>query len=191
MTPQPTIRPILSTLVLLLTTSCGGGAAPLTGPAPTPPGVSHTATGATVHMDNPAEAVGSEFDATPAEAYAALAAVYEEMNIQVKERDPRAGIIGNQRFVTRNQLVGKPMAHFLDCGMGPGGVTANAARIEMRIRSQVQVAPNGKVTVATAMDALARSMEGTSNTGVQCGSTHRLEQEILTRVGQRLRKSGS
>jgi hypothetical protein len=79
------------------------------------------------------------------------------------------------------------MSTFMDCGQGPSGVTANVARIEMNIRSQIRATRTG-AQVETAMAASARNMEGTSNRGVQCGSTHRLEQEILKRLHTRLAK---
>jgi hypothetical protein len=47
----------------------------------------------------------------------------------------------------------------------------------MRIRSSV-IPVEGGIQVNSYVEALARSMEGTSNNRVRCASTFRLEREI-------------
>ena len=187
MAPHLTRRIAIPFVLALTLVSCGGGSAPLRSPARAPTSVTRDGSGKDVTINNQPDAVGSTFDATPARTYAVLLKVYEELGIEPKERDPSTGIVGNLRFITSRRIQGTPMSTYLDCGMGPGGVTANVSRIEMSIRSQVSAVSGGS-QIETVMMATARNMEGTSNNGVQCASTLRLEQEILKRVKIQLLK---
>jgi hypothetical protein len=170
---------------MLLLTSCGGGA-PLAQPASAPTTVTQTSTGTEVHIASDAEAVGDVVEGTPTRVWAALLQVYEEARIPVTEQDAARQVMGNPRFVTRGRLLGHPMSRYLSCGQGPTGMYADVSRIEMSIHSSVTEAGPGKVQVRTLVEAVARNMEGNSNTRTACASYNRLEMEIVQRVRERL-----
>ena len=52
----------------------------------------------------------------------------------------------------------------------------------MLIRSSIVPAEGGGVRVESYLEASARNPEGSSNTGVACATTQRLEREIAGRV---------
>jgi len=179
------LRTLPLSLSVLLLASCGGSA-PLAQPATAPTTVTQTGTGAEVRIAPDAEAVGDVVEGTPTRVWAALLEVYEEAGIPVTEQDPARQVLGNPRFVTRGRLLGHQMSRYLSCGQGPTGTYANVSRIEMNIHSSVTEAGPGKVQVRTLVEAVARNMEGNSNTRMPCSSYNRLEMEIAQMVRDRV-----
>jgi len=183
------LRSLSLALSVLFLGACGGRA-PLEQPASAPTTVTQTGTGAEVRVAPDAEAVGDVVEGTPTRVWAALLQVYQEAGIPVTEQDPASHILGNARFVTRGRLLGHPMSRYLSCGQGPTGMYANVSRIEMSIHSSIADAGTGRVRVSTLIEAVARNMEGNSNTRTTCSSFNRLEQEIVQMVRERLAGGG-
>ena len=119
--------------------------------------------------------------ATPDAAWIALQTAYEEFGIPIKEMNEDLRILGNPRFVVSRRLNRTRLSTYLDCGQGPAGDHADLFRIEMQIRTSILQLPSG-VRVNTHLAAIARNMEGTSNTRIRCASKFRLEREIAGRV---------
>jgi hypothetical protein len=180
----------LPALLALLVAACAspgtGGTTTLSPGVQAPPTVTQSGTGTDVRLPASNEAVVLSVPATPTDAFNTFLLVFQDAGIPVKESDMDAGVFGNPRFVASGHLLGHPMSYFLSCGQGPTGMHANTDRIEMDIRAAVVAASGGKVSLSVLVNAIARNMEGTSNTRIQCTSTQRLEAELLDRVRSRL-----
>jgi hypothetical protein len=180
----------LPALLALFAAACASsgtkGTTTLSPGAQPPPTVTQSGTGTDIRLPASNEPVALSVAATPTDAFNALVLVFEGAGIPVKERDMDAGVLGNPRFVTSGHFLGHPMSYFLSCGQGPTGTHANTDRIEMDIRAAVVAAGAGKARLNILVNAIARNMEGTSNTRIQCASTQRLEAELLDRVRRQL-----
>ncbi len=146
-------------------------------PVHRPASIVQSGTGIDVNLNPDREVVTEAIPASPAAAWVALQTAYEEMGIPVEEMNADRMILGNPKLVRSRRLNGKRMSTYLDCGQGPAGTNADTHRIEMRIRSSI-ISVEGGIQVNSYVEALARSMDGTSNNRVRCASTFRLEQEI-------------
>ena len=178
--------PALFVLTLAACANTGPGTGTLAPPATPPTTITPTSTGADVRIAADRQLVTTVVKGSIADAWNALLEVYDEARIPVTERDMSAGIVGNPRFIVRGRLLGHPLSYFLDCGQGMTGLHANNDRIEMNIRSGVAAAGQGQVRVSVILDAVAHPPEGTSNSRIQCGSTQRLENELLQRVAKQV-----
>jgi len=179
--------PALLAFLVAACASSGTGDTTTLSPGPqAPPSVTQSGTGTEIRLPSPSEAVALSVVATPTDAFNTLLLVFEEAGIPVKARNMEAGVLGNPRFVVSGHFLGHAMSYFLSCGRGPTGMHANTDRIEMDIRAAVVAAGGGKVRMNVLVDAIARNVEGTSNTRIQCASTQRLEAELLDRVRRRL-----
>lgn len=127
------------------------------------------------------EVVTEVVSATPEVAWIALQIAYEEFGIPIKEMNEDLRILGNPRLVVSRRLNRTRLSTYLDCGQGPAGDHADLFRIEMQIRTSILQLPSG-VRVNTHLAAIARNMDGTSNTQLRCASKFRLEREIAGRV---------
>lgn len=124
--------------------------------------------------------------ATPAETFAALRAVYEELKIPRTVDDSAHGQLGTLRLVRTSSLAGERMAAYLNCGSGMTGAYADSWRITMGIASFVRTARDGSTTVATGFVAQADDMDGASKEPIMCGSTGVLETRIASMVKERI-----
>lgn len=127
------------------------------------------------------EVVTEVVSATPEAAWIALQIAYEELGIPIKEMNEDLRILGNPRLVVSRRLNRTRLSTYLDCGQGPAGDHADLFRIEMQIRTSILQLPSG-VRVNTHLAAIARNMDGTSNTRLRCASKFQLEREIAGRV---------
>ena len=127
------------------------------------------------------EVVTEAVRATPEVAWIALQTAYEDLGIPVKEINEDLKILGNPRLVLSRRLNRTRLSNYLDCGFGPSGNHADTHRIEMQLRTSI-LAVEGGVRVNTYVAAVARNMDGTSNTQIRCASKFRLEREIAGRV---------
>ncbi len=125
-------------------------------------------------------------EATPAEAFAALRAVYTELKIPRSVADSANGQIGTLRLVRTFTIGDERMSAYLNCGAGLTGANADSWRITMGIASFVRTASDGKTTVATGLVAQAEDMGGASKEPVMCGSSGLLEARIAKMVAARL-----
>ena len=167
----------------VLASACGSpGSGPAPGAATPPPSL--TAAGTTMDLSfTPSRGVVTDaVQATPEAAWAALPKAYADLGIPVKEASDASRVLGNSRFVISRRLGDTPLSRYLECGSGLTGPFADRYRIEMLIRSTIIPAEGGGVRVESYLEASARNPEGSSNTGVACATTQRLERQIAGRV---------
>jgi hypothetical protein len=122
--------------------------------------------------------------ATPAEVWAVLPEVYEELGIPVTESSSGMKTLGNPGFRTRN-LGGERVSQFVDCGRSNSGALANLYDVTLTISTSVADAPEGGATVATTLDAWARPRM-TNGNPVHCLSKTTLEQRLVEVVAEKL-----
>lgn len=117
------------------------------------------------------------------QAWAALPAVYELLEIPVSTVDPATKLLGNQALQARTRLGKVPLSRYLSCGQNSVTGTPNADSYAMTIRvlTQLQPGPDGGTRVSTLVDAYGRA-QAFNNGDVTCGSTGVLEQQIAARV---------
>lgn len=173
--------PLLLFAFLLMAACTATGPQAVREPLHRPATVTMVSTGMDVDMAPEREVVTEAMVASPDAAWAALQGAYGEFDIPVEEMNADLRILGNPRLVVSRRLAGHRLSRYLDCGYGPAGNHADTHRVELQIRSSI-LEVTGGVRVNTHLAAIARSMDGTSNTRVRCASTFRLEQEISGRV---------
>jgi len=166
---------------LLLSGCLSSGPEAVREPIDPPTSIIASSTSVDVNLNPDREVVTEAMAATPEAAWAALQTAYEDLGIPVGEINHERMILGNPKFVLSRSLNRTRLSNYLDCGQGPSGNYADLHRIEMQIRSSI-IAVEGGVQVNTYVAAIARNMEGTSNTRIRCASKFRLEQEIAGRV---------
>ena len=173
--------PLLIIASLLMAACAATGPQTVREPLHRPASVTMVSTGLDVDMAPEREVVTEAVAASSDAAWTALQKVYGEFEIPIEEMNADLRILGNPRLVVSRRLAGHRLSSYLDCGYGPAGNHADTHRLELQIRSSILEVPAG-VRVNTHLAALARSVDGTSNTRVRCASTFRLEQEIAGRV---------
>ncbi|MCC6773779.1 MAG: hypothetical protein IT360_21515 [Gemmatimonadaceae bacterium] len=124
--------------------------------------------------------------ATPAQAFAALRAVYAELKIPRSVADSANGQLGTLKLVRTYTLGNERLSVYLNCGTGMTGANADSWRITMGIASFVRTADDGTTTVATGLVAQAEDMGGASKEPAMCGSSGLLEARIAPMVKERL-----
>jgi hypothetical protein len=168
---------------LVLATGCassGRGTGP--GAATRPPSIHDSGTTVDVTFTTSRDVVSEAVQATPEAAWEALPKAYADLGIPVQEVSESSHVLGNSHFVVSRRLGETPLSQYLECGSGLTGPFADRYRVEMLVRTSVVPAEAGAARVDTYVAASARNPEGSSNTGVACASTQRLEREIAERV---------
>ncbi|MHB1192964.1 MAG: hypothetical protein ACYC6F_07930 [Longimicrobiales bacterium] len=170
-------------LALVLASACGpAGSEPAPGAPAPPPSITTSGTGIDVAYASSRGVVTDVVQATPEAAWAALPKAYADLGIPVREVSAASRVLGNSRFTLSRRLGDTPLSRYLECGSGLTGPFADRYRIEMLIRTSIVPADGGAVRVETYLEATGRNPEGSSNTGVPCATTQRLEREIAGRV---------
>ena len=170
-------------LAFALASACGSpGSGPAGGAATPPPSITGAGTTLDVSFAPSRGVVTDAVQATPEAAWAALPKAYADLGIPVREVSEASRVLGNSRFVISRRLGDTPLSRYLECGSGLTGPFADRYRIEMLVRTTVVPAETGGVRVESYVEASARNPEGSSNTGVACATTQRLEREIAARV---------
>lgn len=122
--------------------------------------------------------------ATPAEVWAVLPEVYEQLGIPITESSPNLKTMGNPGFRTRN-LDGKRVSQYVDCGRSNSGALANIYDVTFTISTSVSDAPDGGATVSTTVDAWAKPRM-TNGNPVHCSSKTTLEQRLVELVTEKV-----
>lgn len=128
--------------------------------------------------------VSDTVNAIVEEVWSLVPDAYVDLGIPIAGVNPEARLLGNTDFRTRSEIADTRISKFLNCGRTMTGDIADQHDILLRVLTQVQDA-DGKSVVATVVDATARPRGRSGNT-VQCSSTGRLENEIVTRVRSQL-----
>jgi hypothetical protein len=175
---------LLPALVLCVA-ACASASGDMVGSAPTtviPTGNSgmHVSLGAAGATS--AHAVGAPIQ----DAWAALPRVYEDLGIPLTTIDTRARRIGNQQFAVSRRLAGTALAHYLECGLGPGSVPhANTARITLSVLTTLQVAGDS-TEVRSEVSGFGRLVDSPGNEQVRCTTTGFLEARIAGMLRERV-----
>lgn len=126
--------------------------------------------------------------APPAAVFEAVAAVLDELDLEITTRVPREGRLASEgnRLV---RLAGRRASHWVDCGSTLNGPVADAAQVLLSL-DVVVTSPGGSVSVlAVRVDAEARARGGLEGVR-ECTSTGRLEALLTEQVRQRLGDGG-
>lgn len=170
-------------LTLVLAAACASpGAGPGSRPVARPPSIQESGTTMDVTFTPSRGVVSDAVRAAPAAAWEALPKAYADLGIPVQEVSEASRVLGNSRLVVSRRLGETPLSQYLECGSGVTGPFADRYRVELLIRTSVVPADGGTARVDTYVEASARNPEGSSNTGVACASTQRLERKIAERV---------
>jgi len=173
--------------VPVLAAACASaGGAPGHVPAALPPSIESSGTSLEVRVSPTREVVAESIPAPADAVWSALPKVYADLGLQVTQVSEANRVLGNPKLVLIRRLGEVPLSRYLECGSGLTGPFADRYRIELLIRTAVVPDGSGTARVETYVDAQARNPEGSSNTGVTCASTGRLEREIAERVRARV-----
>jgi hypothetical protein len=168
---------------LVFAAACG---TPASGPFPGAggPAPSVTASGTTVDVaySTTRGVVTDVVEATPEAVWEALPKAYADLGIPVRDVSDASRTLGNPRLAISRRLGDTPLSRYLECGSNLTGPFADRYRVEMLIRTSVAPAEGGGARVESYVEASARNPEGSSNTGVACASTQRLERQIVERI---------
>ena len=133
--------------------------------------------GTVVTLRTEGYAVRGKVPAPPERTFATVVAVYEALGIPVTAMDSASLTVGNPRFTVTRRLAGERLTEYLDCGDNRGIPNAEVYTVRMDIRSTVSPDPDGS-SVATVIEATARSNDGTGTQPVVCHTRARLEERI-------------
>jgi hypothetical protein len=137
--------------------------------------------GATTQLTTTRAAAGGvtgTFDMDFSRAWQVLPSVYEELGIPVTDRRVDVRSLGNSGFKVRRRLEGVPLTRYLDCGRAQGAPSAETYEIMLAVHTQLSAADDGRTTVSTLVDAMARPVNFAGEYS-GCSSTGVLEQSII------------
>jgi hypothetical protein len=171
----------------VLAAACGSaGGAPGRVPAALPPSIETSGASLEVRVAPTREVVAESIPASADAVWSALPKAYADLGIQVAQVSESNRVLGNPKLVLIRRLGEVPLSRYFECGSGLTGPFADRYRIELLLRTSVVPGGSGASRLETYVDAQARNPEGSSNTGVTCASTGRLEREIAERVRARV-----
>lgn len=181
---------LLVLLVLLVAAACSSSgasdAAPVSTPTPQPVRMDTQDGAIDLSLTRSNPTAEYRIDASPDAVWAALPVVYKELGIPVTTMVTASKQLGNTDFRVRRQLGGERLSRYLDCGERMGERNAETYDVKMRVLTMVRPADGGS-TLVTAVDATARPLSVSGNT-VNCTSTGRLEERILTVIREQAGK---
>lgn len=128
----------------------------------------------------------AKVSAPPAEAFAAVRAVYEQLKIPREVADSARGVISAIRFRAPKALGTERLSVFLRCGAGLTGDYADAWQVTVAIATFVASEDDGRTSIGTGLVAMARDMAGPYKEPLPCASTGELETRIAKMVSERL-----
>jgi hypothetical protein len=147
-----------------------------------------TTTGANVSVsaiNNPTASV-RWINATPANVWTAVQAVYADLKIPITEIDAPHMALRNTGLKVRRTLAGERMPRWLSCGGSNSMPNAETYEIHATISTQVVPGKDGNGSdIVTLFEAIASPVQF-SGAPVACASTQELERRIYTLVGQKL-----
>lgn len=123
-------------------------------------------------------AVVGTFDMDLVRAWQALPSVYAELGVPITNRRVDVRSLGNSGFKVRRRLEGVPLTRYLDCGRAQGAPSAETYEIMLAVHTQLAAADDGRTTVTTLVDAMARPVNFAGEYS-GCSSTGVLEQSII------------
>jgi hypothetical protein len=171
--------PALALLLVSCSTSTAGG----TGDR-APADVFTTSGRSDVRIANEVKGARKLIEASPDSVWAALSAVYQDLELEPDLTDPRTRRIGNQSL-TRARIAGERTEALVSCAEGTGASAASRNRITLSIISQVEQEGAGSL-LRTTISGTAVRADGTSVNRVLCYSKGVLEPRIFDAVADKL-----
>ena len=175
---------VLTLVALAFTGGCGSSSyAP---PATTTPSLSTIYVTGNVNRTRTVElrhdsSVGERrIEASLSDVWAAMPAVFAQLDVPTTTVDATAGVIGNSSFRAR-RIGGQRMSDFLDCGSSFGRNYADSYAVNVGLLVQLVPTADGFTVVRTVLDAFARD-PGTSGNSVHCITWGSLETRIADLV---------
>jgi hypothetical protein len=118
----------------------------------------------------------------PGEVFSAVRAAFDSLGIEQALHDSSGGVVGNLELRLTRKMAGRPMSHWVDCGVGHTGPTANLYRVHLAILVWVTPASEGGSKLKTAVAAGAQALGGPLADPIACQSTGALEDVVLAVV---------
>jgi hypothetical protein len=115
-----------------------------------------------------------------ARVWAALPAVYSELDIPLSVADSETHVIGAMYLSRRRPVGGERLSRILECGDGSFG--PNADHYEVQLTALAAVAPIDSTHTALTIAVAGVAMANGNNSRVACSTTGRLERKILEEV---------
>lgn len=125
----------------------------------------------------------SRVPAPPAEVWAVLPDVYDQLEIPLSHVDRTLLEVGNPGYSAR-RVEGSRMARYIDCGTDLRGQLANLYEITLSVFTRLQRGEEGSTVVVTTMDAYG-SQRATSGNPVHCQSREVLERRVAELIAER------
>lgn len=113
----------------------------------------------------------------------AVKKVYADLEVPLAVENPSARQIGNANFYKSRSFAGQSMVQFVDCGSGMTGPKSASYRIYMSLLTDVIPDGKGGTKLQTTFVPMGQDLAGGSTDKIPCGTTGRLEQLFLDRVG--------
>lgn len=120
----------------------------------------------------------------PGEAWTALQDVYDELELEVTARDPRARVLAARQNRMR-RLGGQANSRWVSCGSDVQGPVADRSFITFDVVSYVSSATENSTTLEIQVQAQGRRRDGGSG-GMICSSTGELEEYIHDQVTRKV-----
>jgi hypothetical protein len=142
-----------------------------------------------VRVVNQASVDSVIIDAPLDQAWTALVAVYEELELPISVRDP-SNQLGTRNYRVRRNRIGKDrLSRYLDCGQGPTGDYANVYNVTLELLTTLRRVETDRTVLLVQVQASAkpRSVSGHS---VPCTPNSRLAQRLGELVAEQLRTEG-
>lgn len=122
--------------------------------------------------------------ATPREVWAVLPSVFDLLEIEATEIDPRQRIMRSE-LVRPRRIEGKRLSTYVECGRDFGGAYADTRDLTLSFGVQLLSGPNGSTLVSSVLTGSARP-RGFSGQPVPCQSKRTLEARLLELIGERI-----
>lgn len=131
-------------------------------------------------------AIPTTIEAPIEQVWPVMKSVFDSLGIPVTTLNPSQHLIGNASFRARRHLGKTPMIQLIDCGNFQGGPSAETYDINFSITTQLVPLDARSTTLATLVQAQG-SPPSFSGNPVKCGSSGKLEANIVDEVRKRLR----
>ncbi len=140
------------------------------------------AVGAMMQVRSDTVTIDAPFD----QAWTALLAVYEQLNLPVALHDAAANQLGTGNYRVRRNRIGKePLSRYLDCGEGPSGEYANVYSVRLELLTTLWPMDTDRTVLLVDVQASAkpRSVSGHALPGTP---NRRLAQRLGELVAEQL-----
>lgn len=122
--------------------------------------------------------------------FSALAGVYASLKVATPVRDSGQLVVGNQQFIQRNDIGGRSLAMYLECGQDVNGLWAEIYRIRMTLVTFLTPTGQNDIEVRTVLIASAVEIPRALPNTRECRSTGQLERRVYDMTLKVLAKEG-